>query len=123
MSTLTVVVWEVLPLLAVMVMVRVPVEAKLDALTVIVEVPEPVTEDGLKVIVSPLPWPDAVRETAELKPPVPVMVMVEVPDEPRSTVREVGEAETLNPAATLVTVRETVVVSVSPPPVPVMVMG
>lgn len=111
-----------LPLLAVMVMVRVPVVARLDAVTVIVDVPEPVIEVGLKVTVSPLPWPDAERVTAELKPPVPVTVMVEVPDELLSTVSDVGEAETLNPVAVLVTVSETTVLEVVLPLVPVMVM-
>lgn len=105
-----------------MVMVWVPVEAFREAVTVIVEVPDPVMEVGLKVMVSPPPWPDAERVMAELKPPVAVVVMVTVPEELLSTVSDVGEAETLNPVAVFVTVRETVVDEVVLPLVPLMVM-
>lgn len=108
--------------MAVMVMVWLPVEAFLEAVTVMVEVPDPVMEAGLKLTVSPLPSPDADRVMAELKPPVAVVVMVAVPDALLSTVMDVGDAETLKPDAALVTVSETAVVCVRPPPVPVMVM-
>ena len=94
-SRVTVVVLVVLPLLAEMVMVWLPRLERLPTFTVIVEVPDPVMELGLKVTVWPLPCPDADSETAPLKPPVPVTVMVELPDELRATVMEVGLAETL----------------------------
>ena len=55
MSTVTVMVLTRLPLVPLMVMVRFPVDAFLDALMVMVEVPDPVIEVGLKVMVSPLP--------------------------------------------------------------------
>lgn len=48
-------------------------------LIVIVEVPAPVIEVGLKVTVTPVGWPLADREMDPLKPPVTELVMVEVP--------------------------------------------
>lgn len=48
---------------------------------VIVEVPDPVTELGLKLTLSPLPCPEAENATDELNPPEPVMVRVEDPEE------------------------------------------
>jgi hypothetical protein len=61
---------------------------------------------------------------AELKPPETVVVMIEEPEALLATVMEVGEAETVKAAWTAaVTVREMVVDWVSPPPVPVTVMG
>jgi len=108
-----------------MVMVRVPVEERLVVLMVRVEVPEPgdAMELGLKVAVSPLPRPEAESVTVELIP-LATVVMVVLPDDPRVMVSEVGDAETDRLAVVdEVTVSETVVVSVRPPPVPVMVMG
>ena len=64
---------------------------------VIVEDPVPVIEVGLKETVTPEGWPEADNVTAELKPPVVVLVMVEVPDAPCATVTELGEAERLKP--------------------------
>lgn len=55
MSTVTVVVLVMPPLVPVTVMVWFPVVALFEALMVIVELPDPVIEVGLKVIVSPLP--------------------------------------------------------------------
>ena len=46
------------------------------------EVPEPVMEVGLKVMATPEGWPDAVRATAESKPPVTVLVIVVDPSAP-----------------------------------------
>jgi hypothetical protein len=46
---------------------------------VIVEVPAPVIEVGLKVTVTPVGWPLADKEIAESNPSVTVLVMVEVP--------------------------------------------
>ena len=59
----------------------------------IVEVPVPVIEDGLNPMVTPVGWPEAVRVTAESKPPLTVLVMVELPVLPGATETEVGEAE------------------------------
>jgi hypothetical protein len=80
-------------------------------------------EEGLKVTVCPFPCPDADNVIAELKLPVIVVVIFEVPDAFLATVIEVGEAATVKPPDTPeVTVSETVAVCVSPPPVPVIVM-
>jgi len=64
---------------------------------VMVEVPVPVIEVGLNVTVTPVGWPVADKVTGELKPPVVVLVMVEVPDAPCATVTAVGLAERLKP--------------------------
>lgn len=92
-------------------------------LTVIVEVPAPVIEVGLKEIVIPLPAPEADRLMAELKPPVTAVVIVEVLELPRVMARVVGDALTEKPAVTAVTVRVNVVVLAVPlAGVPVTVM-
>ena len=85
------------PPVAVTVIVWFPVDALLLAVTVIDEVPEPgaAMEVGLKVTVSPLPCPDADKVIAELNPPETAVVIVECPELPRSTVKEVGDAETV----------------------------
>jgi hypothetical protein len=62
---------------------------------VAVELPEPVTDDGLKPTVTPEGWPDAERATAELNPPDAVTVMVEFPLLPDATESEDGDAERL----------------------------
>lgn len=64
---------------------------------VIVEVPVPVIDVGLNPIVTPEGCPDAVRVTAELNPPVTVLVIVELPVLPAATVTDAGEAERLKP--------------------------
>lgn len=97
--------------------------ALFEAVMVIVELPAPVMELGLKEMVSPLPWPEAERLMAELNPPVTEVVTVTLPEEFLVTLSVVGEAETLKPAVAEVTVSETVVVSVVLPLVPLMVMG
>jgi len=51
--------------------------------------------DGLKATVTPEGWPDADRETAELKPPVTNDVIFEVPLEPCVTLSDDGDAERL----------------------------
>jgi hypothetical protein len=80
-------------------------------------------ELGLKVTVWPVPCPEADSVIAELKPPETAVVMVAVPDAFLATVSVVGEAEMVKLAAGgAVIVSETVVVCVSPPPVPVIVM-
>jgi len=64
---------------------------------VMVEVPAPVIEVGLKPTVTPVGWPVADNEMAESKPPVTVLVMVEVPELPCATETEAGEADRLKP--------------------------
>lgn len=94
---LTVVVWVVLPAVPVTVMVYVPATVAEPTSIVMVEVPVPVIEVGLKLTVTPLGWPLAERVTGSLKPPVVVLVMVDVPEEPCATVTAVGLAERLKP--------------------------
>ena len=48
---------------------------------VMVEEPDPVTELGLKLTLSPLPCPEAEKVTAELNPPEPPTLRVEAPEE------------------------------------------
>lgn len=110
---------------AVIVMVRLPIAARLPAVTVIVEVLDPGAAIllGLKETLLLPPSPEADKLTAELKLPVIVVVTVTFPDELLATVIDPGDAETLSPVVTPeVTVRETVVVCITPPPVPVIVM-
>ena len=78
-------------------MLYVPVAVDEATVIVIVEVPVPVIEVGLKPMVTPVGWPVAVKETAESKPPVTALVIVEVPELPCTTDTEVGEAEMLKP--------------------------
>lgn len=100
-----------------------PVVALLFTVTVRVEVPEPVTEVGLKVPVTRDGNPVTLRLTAPANPFFPVIVTVYVPDAPRATLRLVGETEIVKSGAGAleVTVRLIVVVWVRAPDVPVMV--
>jgi len=93
----TVVVSTVLPEVPVTVMLYVPVAADEATVIIMVEFPAPVIEVGLKPMVTPVGWPEAVREIAESKPPVTVLVMVEVPELPCATETEAGEADRLKP--------------------------
>ena len=72
-------------LVPVMVTVAGPKAADAEAVRVKVEVVVPggVTEVGTKAAVTPAGRPEADKATAELKPPVAVTVMVEVPELPR----------------------------------------
>ena len=81
-----------LPLVPVIVIVRVPVVARRFTVTVIVDVPPPVTELGLNETETRLPWPEADSETAPLNPPEGVTVIVEVFELLRVIVRDVGDA-------------------------------
>jgi len=91
---------------------------------VMLDVPAPVIEPGLKPTVTPAGWPLADKEIAELKPPVTALVIVELPELPCTTETEAGDADRVKPGGTgAVTVRDTVVVSVMLPEVPVTVMG
>ena len=69
----------------------------------------------------PLGAPVADRLIALLKPPLIVVVMVEVPWLPCTMLKRTGEAEMVKLGA--VTVSVTVVVCWVPPPLPVTVMG
>ena len=93
----TVVVATVLPEVPVTVMLYVPVAVDEATVIVIVEVPAPVIEVGLKPTVTPEGWPLAVSEMAELNPPVTVLVIVDCPELPCTTVSEAGDAERLKP--------------------------
>lgn len=106
-----------------MVMVCVPVAARVVVLSVRVDVPVPVMDVGLKVAVTPDGTPLADRVTAESKPPETVLVIVEVPELPLTTVSVLGDALRAKLAlAEAVTVSVTVAVCVTPPPVPVTVI-
>ncbi len=118
-------VWVWPPPVAVMVMVELPVGARLPMSMVMVDLPEPGAAMvlGLKEMLLLLPSPVADRVMAELKVPETVVVRVTLPDEPLSMVMEVGEAERVKlPVTAAVTVSETVVEWVMPSPVPVTVM-
>jgi hypothetical protein len=90
-----VVVWVVVPLFPVMVIAWVPVGAFLATVRVKSDVPEPVTEVGLKLPVTPVGMPVAESATAELNPPVAVTVTTAYPLWPRAREPEVGETERL----------------------------
>jgi hypothetical protein len=77
----------------VIVKVRVPLVALLLTRTDKVDVPEPVTEVGLKVGVTREPCPLTLRLTVPLNPFTAPIVTVEVPVEPRVTVMLAGESE------------------------------
>jgi len=68
MTRVAVVEWLKLPLTPVMVNVRVPVVARLFTVTVRVEVPDPVTDVGLKVPVTREPSPLTLRLTVPANP-------------------------------------------------------
>lgn len=90
-----------------------------------VDDPEPGAgmELGLKLTVTLLGWPLADKEMAESNPPEIVVVIVEWPEFPASTVIDVGDALMVKLGLVPVTVRETVVVSLVLPEVPVTVIG
>jgi len=113
------------PPVPVTVMVYAPTAALLLAVSVKVEVPDPgeAMLVGLKPAVTPAGMPLADRATALLNPPTTADVIVEVPLAPWFTVTDAGLGVSVKLGEVLaVTVSETVVVSVSPPPVPVMVI-
>src|SRR5215471_15293833 len=76
---------------------------------------------GLKLTVVPVGTPLADRLMALLKPPLTVVVMVELPWAPCATLTEVGAALMVKLGGA-VTVRVTLVVCWIPPPLPVTVM-
>jgi hypothetical protein len=104
-------------------MVRVPAVALLLAVTVIVDDPDFESEEGLKDTVMPLPCPEAVKLIAEPRVPLTVAVIVELVLPLGATLIDVGDALSVNVAATGDTVRFTVVVLTRLPEVPVTVIG
>ena len=66
----TVVVSVVVPEVPFTVMLYVPEAVEEATVIVMVEVPDPVTEDGLKPIVTPVGCPEADKATAESNPPL-----------------------------------------------------
>jgi len=73
---------EVLPLVPVIVIGKVPVGAVRDTERVKSDVPDPVMEVGLKLPVTPDGMPVADKATAESKPPEPLMVTTAYPLSP-----------------------------------------
>jgi hypothetical protein len=91
-----------------------------------VEEPDPGApiEDGLKLAVAPEGRPEALSEIEALKPPEIDVLIVLVPEEPWLIVSDEGDAEIVKLGeAPVLTVSETLVVCVTPPPAPVTVMG
>jgi hypothetical protein len=77
-----------------MVTVEEPVVAVALAVRVRVDVPLPgaAIDAGAKLAVTPAGKPEAESETAELKPPLTVVEIVELPDVPCTTETVVGDA-------------------------------
>ena len=93
--------------------------------TFMLEVPDPgaVIVLGLRVTVVPVGLPVADSVTALLKPPPIAVVIVEVPCAPCVKLSDDGLALTVKVGCGAVTVKLTVVVCCSPPPLAVTVMG
>lgn len=104
----TVVVRVVVPDVPVMVIVDAPAAAVLDADNVRVEL-VPVADAGLKLAVTPLGNPLAVRATAPVKPPERVMAIDTVPLEPRATESVPGDGAREKSCVTAVVVALTAV--------------
>lgn len=93
------------------------------ALTVIVELPEPPLIDvGLKLMETPLPAPEADKLIDELNPPLAAALRIEVPELPRETVSDEGDALRVKLAVVPVTDTVNVVVSTVVPEAPVTVI-
>jgi len=124
-------VWTLPPPVPVTVKVLVPVGAPPRTVTTIVDVPEPgaAIEEGLKVTVTSLGSPDAVKAIAESKPLPGVVVIAELVELPQVRFKVLGDAPRAKspvpppPPPVVVTVKVTVVDCVMPPPVPVTVIG
>ena len=113
------------PPVPVTVIVKVPVAVVDATVIVMVDVPDPgaAMDVGLKLTVTPVGSPAAVKAMAESKPPETAVVMVDLPELPCATETAVGEAERVKAGvAAEVTVSETVAVCVIPSPVPVTVI-
>jgi len=88
----TVVVWDNVPLAPLIVRVNVPRGAERVVETLIVELPEPVTLDGLNEAVTPLGKPLTLRLTVPENPATEPTDTVYVVELPRFTDRELGDA-------------------------------
>ena len=98
-----------------------PSATRLPTVTFMVDFPEPGAGMvlGLKPTVTPIGYPVADKEMAESKPPETAVVIVDVPELPLATLIFVGDALMVKLGAALLTVRETVQISVMLPEVPV----
>ena len=108
--SVTLVVRVVVPEVPVIVTVAVPVAAVLDAANVSVEL-APVADAGLKLAVTPLGNPLAVKATAPVKPPERVMAIDAVPFAPRATESVPGDAAMEKSCVTAVVVALTAVLA------------
>src|SRR5215469_3206355 len=90
-------VWVMPPPVAVTVTLDVPVVAVLPTVNVRTELPLPgaAIEAELKLPVTPEGKPETDNDTAELNPPLTLVVIVELPDAPCARVRLEGEALTV----------------------------
>ena len=111
------------PPFPVIVIVLEPVAALRFTVIVIVDVPAPLIEDGLKLTETLDPVTEPVRAMDELKPPLTVVLMVTLPLLLRFTVNEVGAAVRVKLGVAPGMVSVTVAVSTVVPEVPVTVMG
>lgn len=68
-----------------------------DTVIVILDVPFPVMDAGLKPTVTPEGSPAADKATAESKPPLTVLVIVDPPELPCATDTAPGDGERLKP--------------------------
>ena len=118
----TVAVWVVEPLVPVMVMVWLPRTAVRLTVMVMVELPAPVMEAGLKLTELRSPSPEAESAMDELKPPVTDEETVTLPELPLAMLIEVGLAAMEKAGGTAVTVSVTVAVLVVLPALPETVM-
>ena len=98
----TVVVSVILPEVPVTLILYVPGAVDAPTAMVMVEVPAPVIEVGLKVTVTPAGWPVAVKEIAESNPFVTVLVIVDVAEPPCVTETVVGDAVRPKPGVLIV---------------------
>src|ERR1700728_4188930 len=74
------------------------------AVMVMVEVPAPVIEVGLKVTVTPAGWPVADKEMPASKPLSTVLVITEVPEPPCTKETVGGEAVSPKPGRLIVSI-------------------
>jgi hypothetical protein len=75
-TRVTVVLWTRVPLVPVIVSTDDPVGVEVDVVTVMVELPDVVTEAGLKEAAAPEGRPLALKLTVPVKPPLGVTVAV-----------------------------------------------